>query len=92
MVRHIDLGGTAADRMKSLNSFIRKGEITLGRYKKAKIYGRLNCAAGKRMKVEHRVFFRDQTDAVSNGYRPCGHCMWEKYKEWKTKQQGLEHA
>jgi len=88
MIRHMDLGGTAAERTKSLSSFIRKGEITLGGYKKAKIYGRLNCASGKRMKVEHRVFFRDEADAVSHGYTPCGHCMREKYKEWKTKAAG----
>ena len=85
MVRHIDLGETAADRKKYLSSFIRKGEITLGGYQKAKIYGRLGCLSGKRMKVEHRVFFKDETDAINNGYRPWRHCMRETYLQWKAK-------
>ena len=85
MVRHIDLGETAADRKKYLSSFIRKGEITLGGYQKAKIYGRLGWLSGKRMKVEHRVFFKDETDAINNGYRPCSHCMRETYLQWKAK-------
>lgn len=87
MVRHIDLAVTEAERKKFLSSLIRKGEITLGGYKKAKVYGHLNCAAGKRMKVEHRVFFVDEMDAIGNGYRPCGHCMREKYREWKAQQR-----
>ncbi|WP_343558835.1 Ada metal-binding domain-containing protein [Sphingobacterium sp.] len=92
MVRHIDLAVTEAERKKILSSLIRKGEITLGGYKKAKIYGHLNCAAGKRMKAEYRVFFKDELDAISNGYRPCGRCMREKYKQWKAKQQKGGHA
>lgn len=84
MVRHIDLGETTADRKRSLNSFIRKGEITLGGYQKTRIYGRLDCLSGKRMKVEHRVFFKDETEAISNGYRPCGHCMRKRYQQWKA--------
>ena len=48
-----------------------------------KIYGRLNCASGKRMTKENRIFFKDTTEAKANGFRPCGHCMREQYKEWK---------
>lgn len=67
-----------------LGELIRKGEITLGGYKKAKIYGLLNCSSGKRMKMENRVFFKDEKEAIAAGYRPCGNCLPEKYKEWKT--------
>lgn len=35
------------------------------------------------MKITNRVFFFSQEDAVSNGYRPCGHCMNVLYKQWK---------
>jgi len=48
-----------------------------GRYagwKKGKIFGRLTCASGLRMKEENRVFFRSWEDAVAAGYRPCRHC------------------
>jgi methylphosphotriester-DNA--protein-cysteine methyltransferase len=50
-----------------------------------KIYGRLNCFSGKRMKNENRVFFRDEEEAVEAGYRPCGHCFKKKYWVWKGK-------
>ena len=43
----------------------------------------LNCKSGKRLKVKHRVFFSSETEAIQQGYRPCGHCMREKYKDWK---------
>ena len=39
-----------------------------------KIFGRLDCKTGMRMKKEHRVFFRTLEDAVNEGYRPCKHC------------------
>jgi len=35
------------------------------------------------MKKENRVFFSSEQEAINNGYRPCGHCMIEKYKIWK---------
>lgn len=35
------------------------------------------------MKVENRVFFKDEQEALENGYRPCGACLPEKYKLWK---------
>ncbi len=86
MIKHIDLGINDEERTKSLVYLIRKGEIRLGGYQKAKIYGRLNCPMGKRMKIENRVFFLDETEAIICGYRPCGHCMREGYKRWKAKQ------
>ncbi|WP_293943998.1 MULTISPECIES: Ada metal-binding domain-containing protein [unclassified Sphingobacterium] len=83
MIRHIDLGKTIGDRRKALSLLIRNGVITLGGYRKLKIYGLLNCTSGKRMKVENRVFFKNEAEALRNGYRPCGHCLNEKYKQWK---------
>jgi methylphosphotriester-DNA--protein-cysteine methyltransferase len=79
MISHIDVGS----RLKQM---IRAGEISLGGYKKGKIYGTLRCGSGKRMKKENRVFFKDEEDAVFHGYRPCAHCMPEKYKHWKNAQ------
>ena len=64
---------------------IRSSEIVLGGNKKLKIYGQLNCSSGIRMKKETRVFFSSEEEALSNGFRPCGHCMNEKYKDWKKR-------
>lgn len=77
MVLHTEVGN-------KLGELIRKGEITFGGYKKAKIYGLLTCSSGKRMKKENRIFFKDEKEAIAAGYRPCGHCLSEKYKQWKA--------
>jgi methylphosphotriester-DNA--protein-cysteine methyltransferase len=37
------------------------------------------------MKVVNRVFFQNEQEALTNGYRPCGHCLREEYKAWKVK-------
>lgn len=81
MIRHIELGQTIEDRKIALSSLIRKGEIMLGGYSKAKIYGLLSCSSGKRMKAENRVFFKDEAEALAKGYRPCGRCMKIKYEQ-----------
>jgi hypothetical protein len=39
-----------------------------------KIFGRLDCKSGMRMKKENRVFFHTLEDAVNEGYRPCQKC------------------
>ena len=65
---------------------IKRGEITYGGGKKARIYGLLTCKAGKRGLKKHRVFFKDEAEALAAGYRPCGCCMWPKYKAWKASQ------
>lgn len=52
--------------------------------KNLKIYGTLRCKSGKRLKVENRVFFNSEREAIQEGYRPCGHCMREAYKVWKN--------
>lgn len=85
MINHIDLGRNVEERKKAVGYLIRNGEIKFGGYRKAKIYGLLTCSSGKRMKVENRVFFKDEAEALTNGYRPCGHCMKEKYEQWKKK-------
>lgn len=83
MIRHIDLGQTPAARKVALSALIRKGDIILGGYSKAKIYGLLSCSSGKRMHVKNRVFFKNEGEALAAGYRPCGHCMKPKYEYWK---------
>ena len=84
MYHHIQLGETTEEIKRKLSSLIRSGAITLGGYKKAKIYGLLNCSSGKRMKIENRVFFKDPRQAIGQGYRPCGHCLPQAYKLWKS--------
>jgi methylphosphotriester-DNA--protein-cysteine methyltransferase len=54
---------------------VRAGKISFAGNKKLKIYGRLNCASGKRMKKSNRVFFSSQEEALRFGYRPCGSCL-----------------
>ena len=43
-------------------------------WKPGKIFGRLDCRSGKRMKKENRVFFLTLQDALEAGYRPCQKC------------------
>jgi methylphosphotriester-DNA--protein-cysteine methyltransferase len=74
----------AAISTKELHKKIRGGEICFGGNIKFKIYGTLQCASGKRMKKENRIFFASEVQACENGYRPCGHCMKEGYKKWKN--------
>jgi methylphosphotriester-DNA--protein-cysteine methyltransferase len=63
---------------------IRNGKIVLGGNLNLKIYGLLNCSSGKRMKKVNRVFFANEEDAITMGFRPCGNCMTHRYREWKT--------
>ena len=63
----------------------------LGGHCKLKIYGRLDCPSALRHiakghYVKHRVFFADEETAIAAGYRPCGVCMKEAYKKWKSQQ------
>ena len=57
-----------------------------GGHNKLKIYGRLDCKSAIRYiqkgeYVKHRVFFADELTAIEAGYRPCGVCMKERYKQ-----------
>ena len=49
-----------------------------------KIYGKLDCAAGRRLKKHNRVFFSSTLEAVKQGYRPCGRCLKPDYLKWKN--------
>jgi methylphosphotriester-DNA--protein-cysteine methyltransferase len=84
MIRHIDLGSDAKARQMAVRRLILSGQIHFGGYLPGKIYGRLSCASGKKMKVENRVFFQNEQEAIAAGYRPCGHCLRDKYREWKS--------
>lgn len=66
-----------------LSALIRRGEIVLAGNKRLKIYGRLRCASGKRMRKENRIFFKSEMEAIENGFRPCGHCMKTEFRAWK---------
>lgn len=49
----------------------------LGRFagwRPGRIFGRLDCKSGMRMRSENRVFFHSYADALSCGYRPCKVC------------------
>lgn len=78
MIRH------SAISDPDLRSKIRKNEIRFGGNRKLKIYGTLSCPSGKKMKRKNRVFFSSESEAMENGFRPCGHCMKAAYKKWKN--------
>ena len=54
---------------------LRRGAIRYAGNRRLKIYGKLTCGSGRRMKRENRVFFADAAEAIAAGYRPCGNCM-----------------
>ena len=61
----------------------------LGGNRRDGIYGRLDCGAALQALQKgqvyrtYRVFFADEATAIQAGYRPCGRCMREQYREWK---------
>ncbi len=67
-----------------LKKQIRQRTICFGGNQKLKIYGTLHCSSGKRMKIENRIFFASEKEAIEKGYRPCGHCMRSAYQLWKN--------
>jgi methylphosphotriester-DNA--protein-cysteine methyltransferase len=69
---------------RDLYSLIRSGKILMAGNNKLKIYGKLNCPSGKRMKVANRIFFKNEEEALQTGFRPCGNCMKQAYKDWKN--------
>jgi len=72
--------------VRDLFNNIRRKQICLGGNRKLKIYGKLNCNSGKRMKTANRVFFQSESEAIEAGFRPCGHCMKVAYRQWKSAQ------
>jgi hypothetical protein len=83
-MRHLDLGKDMAARQVAVRRLIHNKTIMLGGNMPAKIYGMLSCASGKRMKAANRVFFQNEAEAIAAGYRPCAHCMRQKYLKWKN--------
>ncbi|SFQ54237.1 Ada metal-binding domain-containing protein [Parafilimonas terrae] len=79
MIKHDEIAAI------DLRNKIMKQEIAFAGNRKLKIYGKLSCASGKRMKRENRVFFTGEKEALALNYRPCGHCMKIEYKKWKNK-------
>jgi methylphosphotriester-DNA--protein-cysteine methyltransferase len=77
MIRHVEISN------KDVYNKIRSREILLAGNSRLKIYGLLGCKSGKRMKKQNRVFFMSEEQALHQGFRPCGHCLREKYKIWK---------
>jgi methylphosphotriester-DNA--protein-cysteine methyltransferase len=84
MMDYLSLGDKPFTRSRALYKLIATGEIKLAGNKKLKIYGVLKCASGKRMKVQNRVFFKSEEEAIAKDYRPCGHCLAAEYKIWKN--------
>lgn len=84
MLSHSDIGSTAPERRRTLWKLVRSGVITLAGNRRLKIYGRLDCSSGKRMNIANRVFFRDEAAAIAAGYRPCAHCMRQRFERWRT--------
>ncbi|TGM13199.1 metal-binding protein [Leptospira selangorensis] len=68
---------------QEIRSLIRKKKLALAGNLKLKIYGTLSCNSGKRMNKQNRIFFSSEKEAIHLGFRPCGHCLKEKYKVWK---------
>ena len=67
---------------------------TFGGNSRMKIYGRMDCpsalSAIRRFPGSYekfRVFFVDEKTALAAGFRPCGNCLREKYKEYMTAPQ-----
>ena len=70
----------------AVRSAIRRQQVTMAGNARDKIFGRLNCRSGLRMNRVNRVFFANEPEAVSHGFRPCGHCMRSDYAAWKADQ------
>ena len=75
------------DIERDLFKLLRLKVISFAGNRTLKIYGRLDCASGKRMKTMNRVFFKNEDDALKNGYRPCGNCMPDKFRKYRAFQQ-----
>ena len=73
MIRHVEISEA------QLRQLIKEKILVLGGNMRLKIYGKLDCKSGKRMKRENRVFFSSATEATQAGFRACGHCMRAEY-------------
>ncbi|WP_367397465.1 Ada metal-binding domain-containing protein [Chryseosolibacter indicus] len=59
---------------KEVWRLIRSGKIAIAGNIKLKIYGKLNCSSGKRMKKQNRIFFTSVEEALQQGFRACKRC------------------
>lgn len=66
-----------------VRSLIHNKKIAYAGNVPAKIFGKLSCSSGKRMKNKNRIFFISIDEALLAGFRPCGHCMRNEYNSWK---------
>lgn len=90
MIHHHQMGSSSLIRMANLKKLVKSGKIRFAGNFRLKIYGVLKgCYSGKRMKVENRVFFKDEKEAKEAGFRPCGNCLPEAYKAWKPDQRNI---
>jgi methylphosphotriester-DNA--protein-cysteine methyltransferase len=60
-----------------------------GGHRGTKIYGRLDCPSALRAiarggYARYRVFFANEATAIAAGYRPCGTCCKDRYRQWKA--------
>jgi len=69
---------------KQVKQLIHKSIVTIAGNRNLKIFGKLNCRSGKRMKKINRIFFESVQEALRNNFRPCGHCMKPEYNLWKN--------
>ena len=83
MILHKDISKNDFERKRKLKMLINEQAIVFGGNIKLKIYGTLDGKSGKRMKIQNRIFFKSEGEAIDLGYRPCGHCMKKKYEIWK---------
>ncbi|MVM31441.1 metal-binding protein [Spirosoma sp. HMF4905] len=83
MIRQTALGPTRFAQLRVLVKLVTSEAVTLGGHRPGKIYGTLTCRTGKRMKPENRVFFRNETEAIAQGFRPCAVCLPGAYKAWR---------
>ena len=86
MNRHVDLGNCRFTRSRKLKTLIEQNENVFAGNSKLKIFGTLNCKSGKRMKMQNRVFFSNEIEALVLGFRPCCNCMRLAYKVWRANQ------
>ena len=71
---------------RTLRRLIRTGEAAWAGNAQLRIYGRLDCKSGRRMKRQNRVFFGTDAAPLALGFRPCGHCLRREYLLWKKTQ------
>jgi methylphosphotriester-DNA--protein-cysteine methyltransferase len=69
----------------------------LGGHRGTRVYGRLDCPTAlasirRGQYVTHRVFFADELAALDAGFRPCGSCLRELYRDWDQDREGFAAA